>query len=1095
MEAKNIQDIYTLSPTQQGILFHILSAPKSGIYLEQTLCTLHGNLNISTFEQAWQQVVDRHPSLRTAFVWEGLDNPVQVVYRQVKLPVEQYDWRGRSKGEREEQLKAYLQADLKRGFELSQPPLMRLALIQITENTYQFIWSAYHLILDAWCLNILLKEFFSFYEALSQGQSVNLESNRPYRDYITWLKQQNLSEAETFWRQVLQGFRAPTPLPADWSRENLPSQEGDFGQEHISLSSATTAALKSLAKQYHLTVNTLVLGAWALLLSHYSGEKDVLFGTVVSGRPATLSGVESIVGLFINTLPTRVQVSSLDLLLPWLKDLQSQQIKLRQYEHSPLAQVQSWSDVPKGLSLFESILVFQNSGVDLSGLVTGNLKIDNVRSFASSNYPLALVVVPEPHLRLELRYDLRCFKTETVTRILGHIEAIINSMVAQLAAQLGTLANILDSAVTKSNKSLSEFKILSDAERQKLLVEFNDTRTDYPKNWCIHQLIEQQVERSPDNLAVSFEDQQLTYRELNARSNQLARYLQTLGVGPETLVGICVERSVEMIVGMLGILKAGGAYVPLDPVYPQERLAFMLKDSRVTLLLTQENLVNTLFKHDAQVVSLDADWSRISQESEENLDIKVQPDNLAYVIYTSGSTGKPKGVLVAHRGLCNLTQAQIKIFNVSSSSRVLQFASLSFDASISELLMTLCSGAQLCLGTPLSLLPGPALMQFLQAQAITHITLPPTALAVLPAEEFPALQTLIIAGETCPTELVAKWSQNRRFFNAYGPTEYTVCATISEYIYNSNKLHIGRPIANTQIYLLDAQRQPVSIGVVGELYIGGVGLARGYLNCPALTAEKFIPNPFSDEPDARLYKTGDLARYLPDGNIEFVGRIDHQVKLRGFRIELGEIEAVLKQHPVVQEAVVIAREDIPGDVRLVAYIIPRPQQELTTSDLRDFLKAQLPNYMIPSAFVRLETMPLTPNGKIDRTALLKIDLSKSNLAKNFVLPHTSTEKIIADTWAKVLQLEKVSIYDNFFDLGGNSLLTIPICSKMQETLNINISVIDLFTYPTVSAFARYLDKNQEVEQPVFSQQSRVSRKKEAFKTQKQLNKQRRKANG
>lgn len=1094
MEAKNIQDIYTLSPTQQGILFHILSAPESGIYLEQTLCTLHGNLNVSTFEQAWQQVV-RHPSLRTAFVWEGLDKPVQVVYRQVKLQLEQYDWRGRSTNERDEQLEAYLQADRRRGFDLSKPPLMRLTLIRITEVTYQFIWSAYHLVLDAWCLNILLKEFFSFYQALSQGRSVNLEGSRPYRDYIAWLKQQDLSEAETFWRQVLQGFTSPTPLPADWSTDGLPSQEAGFGQEHIHLSSATTEALKSLAKQHHLTVNTLMLGAWALLLSHYSGEKDVLFGTVVSGRPATLAGVESMVGLFINTLPTRVQVSPVDSLLPWLKDLQSQQIKLRQYEYSPLAQVLSWSDVPRGLPLFESILVFQNSVVDISELATGNLTIDNVRSFANSNYPLALVVVPEPQLRLELRYDLRCFETVTVTRILGHIEAIINSMVTEPDTQLGLRTNILESVVSNPNKLIAELEILSNAERRKLLVEFNDTRTDYPKDLCIHQLIEQQVERTPDNVAVIFEDQQLTYRELNARSNQLAHYLQTLGVGPETLVGICVERSIEMLVGVLGILKVGGAYVPLDPVYPHERLAFMLEDSQVAMLLTQKKLVATLPEHHAQVVCLDTDWSRIFQESEENPVSTVKSDNLAYLIYTSGSTGKPKGVLVAHQGLCNLAQAQIETFNVSSSSRVLQFASLSFDASIWEIVMALCSGAQLCLGTPLSLLPGSALMRFLQEQAITHITLPPTALALLPAEEFSALQTIVVAGEACSIDLVTKWSKDRRFFNAYGPTEYTVCATINECTDDGSKPHIGRPIANTQIYLLDAQRKRVPIGAVGELYIGGVGLARGYLNRSELTAEKFIPNPFSDEPGARLYKTGDLARYLPDGNIEFIGRIDHQVKVRGFRIELGEIETALKQHPVVQEAVVIAREDIPGDVRLVAYIIGRSQQELTTNDLRDFLKAQLPTYMIPPAFVLLEAMPLTPNGKINRSALPKPDFSKSDLTKNFVPPHTSTEKVIADIWAKVLQLEKVGIYDNFFDLGGNSLLTIPVCSKMQETLNIDISVIDLLTYPTVSAFAQYIAQKNEVEQPVFSHQSRADRKKEALKTQKQLKQQRRSANG
>lgn len=639
-------------------------------------------------------------------------------------------------------------------------------------------------------------------------------------------------------------------------------------------------------------------------------------------------------------------------------------------------------------------------------------------------------------------------------------------------------------------------EIIDNTEIQKLLIEFNKSNKNYSHDLCIHQLIEQQATLQPDNIAVVFGEQKLTYRELNARSNQLARYLdQAVGIKQETLIGIYIERSVEMLVGLLGILKAGGAYLPLDPAYPHERLAFMLEDSQVKVLLTQEKLAKTLPDHDGQLICLDIDWERISQESDENLTGKAQPDNLAYVIYTSGSTGKPKGVLIAHRGLCNVAQAQIETFNVSSSSRVLQFASLSFDASISEIVMALCSGAELYLETPSSLLIGQTLLQFLQNQAITHVTLPPTALATLPNEKISTLQAIVVAGEVCSVELAKKWSQGRRLYNAYGPTEYTVCTTINKYIEGDTKLHIGRPIANTQIYLLDADYKPVAIGVVGELYIGGVGLARGYLNRPELTAQKFIPNPFSDESGSRLYKTGDLARYLNDGNIEFIGRIDHQVKLRGFRIELGEITAILKEHSLVEEAVVITSEDIPGDVYLVAYLVLRSQTELTTSDWRLFLKAKLPAYMVPAVFVVLENIPLTPNGKIDRFALPKPNRSQSNIHQNYVPPQTSIEKAIADIWAKVLNVEKVSIYDNFFDLGGNSLLTIPICSQMQEALNLNISVVDLFTYPTVSAFAEYLVKNQEVKQPIFTHDNRASKKTAAIKMQKHHKQQRRNTNG
>jgi amino acid adenylation domain-containing protein len=474
----------------------------------------------------------------------------------------------------------------------------------------------------------------------------------------------------------------------------------------------------------------------------------------------------------------------------------------------------------------------------------------------------------------------------------------------------------------------SELALLTASEKHQLLVEWNATQTDYPADKCIHQLFEEQVERTPDAVAVVFEEEQLTYRELNCRANQLSHYLQTVGVEPDVLVGICVERSLEMLVGLLGILKAGGAYVPLDPAYPEERLAYMLSDAQVSMLLTQEKLVTQLPNHQAQVVCLDRDWKTISQECDENPLSGSKPDHLAYVIYTSGSTGKPKGVLLAHRGLCNLASAQMKLFDVQPFSRILQFASLSFDASVSEIFMALCAGATLCLGTLDSLLPGSNLMTLLHNQSITHLTLPPSVLAVLTPEELPAFRTLIVAGEACSPDLATKWSKGRRFFNAYGPTESTVCATVAKYTDGISKLSIGRPIANTQIYILNSHLQPVSIGISGELYISGVGLARGYLNRPDLTKEKFIPNPFSDEPDARLYKTGDLARYLRDGNIEFLGRIDQQVKIRGFRIELGEIESVLSEHPAVQNAAVIVREEKPGDKSLVAYVVQKPQSEV-----------------------------------------------------------------------------------------------------------------------------------------------------------------------
>jgi len=510
------------------------------------------------------------------------------------------------------------------------------------------------------------------------------------------------------------------------------------------------------------------------------------------------------------------------------------------------------------------------------------------------------------------------------------------------------------------------------------------------------------------------------------------------------------------VVGLLAILKAGGAYVPLDPAYPQERLAFILEDAQILVLITQKHLITSLPEHRAHLVCLDADWEAIAQESEKNPVSGVKPENLAYAIYTSGSTGKPKGVLVVHQGLCNLAAAQIRTFDVQPNSCVLQFASLSFDASISEIVMALCSGARLCLGIRESLLPGSALIQLLHQQSITHMTLPPSGLAALPIEQLPALRTLIVAGEACSANLVAQWSKRRRFFNAYGPTESTICATVAEYTDCSEQISIGRPIANTQVYILDNHLHPVPIGVPGELHISSVGLARGYLNHPELTREKFIPNPFSDKPGVRLYKTGDLARYLPNGNIEFLGRLDHQIKLRGFRIELGEIEAVLSQHPAVFQAVVIVREDVPDQQRLVAYVVLHPAA-LTTSDLRHWLKQRLPDYMLPSAFVVLEALPLTPNGKVNRRALPLPPVLSPEFAQAYVAPQTAVEEAMGEIWAEVLGLQQVGIHDNFFDLGGHSLLATQLIGRLRDKFQVNLPLRTLFEAPTVAAMAAYIE--------------------------------------
>jgi amino acid adenylation domain-containing protein len=1093
MKMKNVEDIYPLSPTQQGMLFHTLYAPQSGIYCEQLGITFRAPLDIPAFKKAWECVVERHPILRTAFVWEKIDEPLQVVRQKVEIPWEEQDWQGLPAPEQAAALESFLRASRTRGFELAQAPLMRLALLRLSADAVHVVWNYHHLLLDGVSTNQVLHEVFTYYQALRQGHMPTLPRPRPYRDYIAWLQEQALPAAETFWRQHLAGFTAPTPLVVDRPKKagTTATAEESSGEYELRLSRATTTALQTFARQNQVTLNTLVQGAWALLLSRYSGESDVVFGITVSTRPATLPGADSMVGLFINSLPVRVQVPPEQRVLAFLKKMQAEQVEVRQYDYSPLVQVQGWSEVPRGQPLFESLLVFENYSQAAAQAEPGErLKLGDIWwGKERATYPLTLTVAPQAELLLRAGYEPARFEEQTIQRLLGHLLQLLEGMVAE------------------PEQSLGDIPLLTAPERHQLLVAWNQqgvTSADDLQQQCLHTLFEAQAARTPEAVAVTYGDLQVTYAELNARANQVARYLQRRGVGPEALVGLCTERSVEMIVGLLGILKAGGAYVPLDPSYPTERLAFMLANAQAPVLLTQAALSRQhaeLFGASGgtgatplQAVLLDADWPQISQESTDNLASSVSAANLAYVIYTSGSTGRPKGVMVSHRGLGNLARSQIQTFAVSPDSRVLQFASPSFDAAVSELAMALLAGATLCLDEEQFLHSAPDLLRLLREQAITTVTLPPSLLAVLPVEELPALRTLVVAGEACQPEWLARWAaEGRRLCNAYGPTEVTVCATMTPWESTSPTLPIGRPIANAAIYLLDKRLQPVPVGVPGEVYIGGVGLARGYLGQPEMTAERFIPHPFASEqngpasPGARLYKTGDLARYLPDGNLEFLGRQDTQVKVRGYRIELQEIETRLAAHPAVQAAVVMAWEghspqapseeqadekaSAHGEKRLVAYVVYRPEEALTSHQLYTFLQQELPAYMIPSLFIELEALPLTPSGKVDRRALPSPDEAHTQRGNTFAPPRNSVEEELAKIWADVLGLEQVSVEDNFFELGGHSLLATQVISRIRDAFQIELPVWTIFETLTIAGLARaiILQEIEETDSDVLAQ--------------------------
>ena len=1049
---KNIEAIYPLSPLQEGMLFHSLYAPDSGVYVVQLCYRITGQLNVDAFTRAWREVMARHYVLCTSFHADR-DKPLQIVHRNVELPWAEYDWNGFSTGEQREKLQQLLNADRESGFDPARPPLMRVMLIKLAADSYQFVWSFHHLLLDGWSMPLLHKEILLFYNAYCEGKHLQLPRPRPYREYIAWLQQQDTTAAEVFWRDTLKGFRVPTPLGLD---RPVDTNDASYRYEiqETKLSRELTDALRNFAQQHQLTVNTVVEGAWALLLNAYSGEEDIVIGAITSGRPADLPGVDSMVGLFINTLPVRVRISATDTLVPWLRRLQETHAEMRRYEYSPLVQIQGWSEVPledavghvawlhASWTEWKNLFVFENYPLaELLREDRWSLQVDAVTDIEKTNYPLTVVVNPGPQLLLRLCYEYPRFDDATVTRMLTHFRAILENIAA------------------RPMQHLSQVQLLPDSERRRIIYDWNDSRADFPDGQSVHRLFEQQVNRTPDAIAIDADGVQLSYNQLDRSANQLAHYLRKLGVGPERLVGICVERSPEMIVGMLAILKAGGGYLPLDPSYPMERLEFIINDADVEVLLAQKSESEQLPKNRARVVYLDEEFPLISLESDKPVDVEVTSDSLAYVIYTSGSTGKPKGVMLSHRGVCNLSPAMAKLLDVRPGRRVLQFAALGFDATVEEVFKTLLSGATLCLTDRYSLMPGAPLLELLLKQAITNITIPPSVLASLPDATVPALDTILVAGEACAADVVARWARGRNFFNAYGPSEATVCTTMTLCKAEREAPPIGRPIDNVQVYLLDKFLRPVPVGARGELYIGGASVGRNYLRRPALTAERFIPDPFGGEPGTRLYRTGDLARHRADGQIEYQGRTDNQVKVRGYRIEPGEVEAALEQHPDVNEAAVVVRTGADKEKQLVAYVVPRSAP--APDELRKFLAGRLPQFIIPSAFVSLDALPLTPIGKLDRDALPAPETLRPKLEVVYAQPRTEVEREVAAVWQTILGVERVGADDNFFDLGAHSLMMVRAHARLTHTYGKDLPLVSLFRYPTVRSLAQHLSERKQ----------------------------------
>jgi amino acid adenylation domain-containing protein len=1494
-----VQDFYPLSPMQEGMLFHSLTDPGSGVYVKQVTYALSGELNIPALERTWQDIVERYAILRTFFVWEDLKKPVQVVQANVHATLYQERWSNLTAAELQPRFETYLHEDRIRGFNLGHAPLMRLALISLDNNEYRLIWTWHHILIDGWSEGLLDKAIFEIYRAHCEKRNPQLPRSRPFRDYIRWLQQQELPKAEAFWRRTLKGFSSPTTLGRSLTAEEQSQPSPPYERKRVAVSEETTSALNAFARKHGLTINTLINGAWSLILASYTRQHDVVFGSVVSGRPADLDGVENIIGLFVNTLPVRIRIAPEHQLAPWLSEIQTQQAELLKYEYSPLLQIQKWSEVPRGVPLFESILAFDMSSLNAheSARTHENVKI-NIAGGSGTlqiSNPLSILVHSgASQILLGISYDSRLFDDAFVDQLLagfnrllesfiafparsldyfvsrigpgsedmpddlaelcdrsnltrnqiivwlgqklnadvplynipyiiklsGHVEpehirnawrSIVNSSDAlrtifdedeqggirqrvlpsvqwdmeqldfsrepnpaiklngwlrersrvmlpmnerlldsallkmsdseftvyfnthqlitdawsdgviirqllsryerSLAGQLNDsqsldqfgnyvdyerglrnstrykeaedfwrqelaeeveplafygrlpvkhgaavdkvsinlgpertqrlkeiaasdgifllsqeltlfsvfvsltsaflyritetprlplgvyyhnrtgfrdtiglfmhvhplriavengdsfrslirmaqseyrrisryrqypIANparkpaydvlvnyvnmslptringtkvgyewlhpghgaeslnielhdfeasgsfevgfrfhrdvfsdqqrvaairhflqILDSFLADPEQPVAHATLLTRPEREQLLVKFNQTRRDCDREQTVVTQFEQRAAETPATIAVAVEDSALTYEELNARANQLARALRRAGVTAESVVAICIDRSLELIVGILGVLKAGAAFVPLDPTYPQKRLAFMLDDSRAKVLLTQAKQLSALPPHQLATICLDSEWATIASESSQNLDAGPTTDNLAYVIYTSGSTGKPKGTMIQHGSLFDYTQTATREYGITAEDRILQFCSVSFDISIEEIIPCLSQGATLVLRTEEMLASVSTFLKRCEERGITLMSLPTAywheITEVIDSSALslpPSLRVIIIAGERVLPERLSAWQRRTSgrpsLINTYGLTESTIISTaidLSTVSVQGGEVPIGGPVSNTQLYVLDKNFEPVPVGMPGELHIGGRLLARGYYQRPEVTAERFVPNPFAEQPGTRLYRTGDLAKFSSTEAVEFLGRRDRQVKVRGFRIELEEVTTALQQHPAVRDCAVVLREDTPGRKQLVAYVVPRDQAAPPSNYLREFLGRNLPEYMVPAIFITLDALPISPNGKIDYSALPALDRAGAALDNIYAGPLTRIERDLGEIWALVLGVDRVGVHDNYFELGGDSIRSIQIRAKAQRR-GIEFTVQDLFQQQTIQALAK-----------------------------------------
>lgn len=1062
---------------QEGMLFQFVSGADADINVQQFVCTLNEPLEIADFQQAWKRLTSRHDALRTEFHWLGLDRPEQVVLESVEVPFEVRDVRDLSETARKAQLESFLVDDRKAGFDLDQAPLMRVTMFQLAESEFVCVWTYHHIILDGRSRYLLTKELFSLYEALRNDEAADLPRPQPFKSHVKELEGRDLQASRAYWGKRLSGIEHPTPLTVDGIDPDL-SEDPQQASIHVTLDESVSSGLRKIASEHGATMNTMVQAAWSLLLSRYSGESDVVFGEIRSGRYSEAHDNSTSIGLFINNLPVRVHVDHDLEVADWLRKLRKQSVETRPFEHTSLAEIRSWSKFPSDVPLFDSLIMFersnQQSSFDKLGEEWQHRRFELTEN---TGYPVVLLAWDEPNPEFEILYQRQKFGEGTAARMMGHLTQLLRSLASGEAQRI------------------SDLVMVSESERSALLDTWNQTREEFFDERAIHEIFAEQAAVSPSSIALRFRGQSMTYGELDEQSNLLASALISRSITPGCKIGLCTAPGFEMIVGILGILKAGGCYVPLDPKYPANRLQLIAEDAGISAVVVQSGLGQVLAQVEIDTPVVDLSIEQYGDASVRVALPDVNPDSPAYVIYTSGSTGRPKGVSVSHRNVTRLFQSTHGDFGFGESDVWSLFHSFAFDFSVWEIWGPLLHGGKLVIVPTETRTEVDQMYDLMRSEQVTFLSQTPTAFRELIAEDAKrterdglALKYIVLGGETLDPSMLRPWFERHgdaspEVVNMYGITETTVHVTYRPMklvdVSGSCRNVIGRPLRDLDLLIFDEHMNLVPIGVPGEMFVGGGGVSDGYLGPPELTSQRFVPHPFKQ--GKTLYRSGDVARHLPDGDVEYIGRADKQIKIRGFRIEPREIESVIEKHSGVASAHVIVREDHPGDVRLVAYLVKRNGASPATGELFEIAERELPRHMVPGNFVTLEKLPTTTNGKLNADALPLPDRERPDMGAEFASPVTSYEKEITSIWTELLQIDDVGVNDNFFELGGHSLLLMRLCSMIVSRLSQKVSVTDAFRFPTVRSMAGHLNgadrRQEEISAAVVN---RAARQRQAF---------------